>query len=193
MVKIIAFILVVTFSLLSSCIFLSSKEIELRNSLGTKLKTEMLDTIYIGDSVISFKNLLQQYDFISIVYLEDGCNPCFPKFLDWQMKIEANYTPSNYTVLFIILGSNYNSFMNNMRNFAFEQFNIKTMNYSFYVAMDAKHLFIQENLNIPRWIFDSSLLIDQKGRIIMVGSPWANPKMTNLFYEICGTYKKPND
>jgi len=27
--------------------------------------------------------------FISLVYLEDGCNPCYPRFVDWHGKINS--------------------------------------------------------------------------------------------------------
>jgi len=55
----------------------------------------------------------------------------------------------------------------------------------FYTIMDSEGKFLENNSDIPRWMFDASLLIDSENKIKMVGAPFATAEMTELFYEIC--------
>jgi len=49
--------------------------------------------------------------------------------------------------------------------------------------MDTEFQFLEANKDIPRWIIDASVLIDSENKIKMVGAPWANAAMTELFYK----------
>jgi hypothetical protein len=46
--------------------------------------------------------------------------------------------------------------------------------------MDSETKFVEKNKNSPRWIIDSSILIDSENKIKMVGTPFATPEMTEL-------------
>ncbi len=39
-------------------------------------------------------------------------------------------------------------------------------------------------MDIPKWIIEASFLIDAANSIKMVGTPWINEDMTELFYKI---------
>ena len=54
----------------------------------------------------------------------------------------------------------------------------------YYTILDSKYEFLNKNSSIPRWIIDSSVLIDSENKIKMAGAPWVNEDMKNLFYEI---------
>ena len=49
--------------------------------------------------------------------------------------------------------------------------------------MDPEGKFLEQNKEIPRWIIDASVLIDSENKIKMVGAPWLNKDMTELFYK----------
>ena len=85
-------------------------------------------------------------------------------------------SPDNYSVLFVIQGDSYETFLN-------EVLNISYVEDHFYTIMDPEFEFISQNGSIPRWIIDSSVLIDSENKIKMVGAPWVNEDMKNLFYE----------
>ena len=56
----------------------------------------MFDTVRFGNKLIPFNEFRQMYNYISVVYLEDGCQPCYPKFIEWQNRIDSlNYLLNN--------------------------------------------------------------------------------------------------
>jgi hypothetical protein len=112
-----------------------------------------------------------------VVYLENGCQPCYPKFIDWQQKMDSIGCPENHSVLFVILGNSYEEFFT-------EVLNVHSVEDHYFTIMDSQYEFLSRNDNIPRWIIDSSVLIDSENKIKMVGAPWINEDMTKLFYEI---------
>jgi hypothetical protein len=87
-------------------------------------------------------------------------------------------TPDDYTVLFVIKGDGYGEFMSKVLD-------IEYVDDKFYTVMDPDGQFLKANKEIPRWIIDSSVLIDSENKIKMVGAPFATPEMTKLFHEIC--------
>ncbi|GAO30653.1 hypothetical protein JCM15548_12948 [Geofilum rubicundum JCM 15548] len=54
----------------------------------------------------------------------------------------------------------------------------------YYIIIDPKQEFFISNKDLPNWIMNSSMLIDSENKIKMVGSPWINEDMANLFHEI---------
>ena len=121
--------------------------------------------------------LKQQYDYLSVVYLQNGCRPCYPKFIEWQQMADSLHYPDNYSVLFVIQGNSYEGFMN-------EVLNIDYVEDRYYTIMDPEFKFLEANKDIPRWMLDASVLIDSENRIKMVGAPWLNEEMTELFNSI---------
>lgn len=160
------------------CTRVTPTEEELRQTLNKKLMINLFKTVHYEDTVISFVNFKQRYKFLSVVFLKDYCSPCYPKFIDWQTEMDSMITPNNYTILFVIQGNSYSNFMTNVLN-------IKYVEDKFYTIMDPEGQFLEANKEIPRWIIDSSILIDSENKIKMVGAPFATPEMTDLFHEIC--------
>ncbi|NMC34474.1 MAG: hypothetical protein GYA36_18790 [Veillonellaceae bacterium] len=118
------------------------------------------------------------YRYISIVYLEDGCNPCYSKFIEWQKMMTAINKRNDYAVLFIINGFTYNQFINKVTE-------VENIEDHYYTIIDKDLKYLLNNNEIPRWIIDESLLIDNENKIRMIGQPWSTREMTNLFYNIC--------
>jgi len=83
-----------------------------------------------------------------------------------------------HTVLFIIQGYSYDAFLKRVNE-------IKEVEDHFYSIMDKDLTYLLSNNDIPRWIVDVSVLIDQDNRIKMIGEPWATNEMKELFYSIC--------
>jgi len=54
----------------------------------------------------------------------------------------------------------------------------------YYVIMDPKGKYLENNLHIPRWVIERSVLIDAENRVKLVGEPFATPDMGKLFYSI---------
>lgn len=169
---------ILVFSLLTaSCSKPNQTEKDLRESLNKPLHLEMFEVVRQGNTLLSFDELRQKYQYLSVVYLEDGCRSCYPKFIEWQNKIDSINTPIDYTVLFIIgNGNRYDEFMSQVLD-------LEYMEDKFFTIMDPEFLFLENNKEIPRWIIDSSMLIEPNNKIKMVGPPWINEDMKKLFYE----------
>lgn len=155
----------------------SQPEKDLRENINKPLHLEMFEPVRQGNTLLTFSELRQQYEFLSVVYLQNGCLPCYPKFIEWQHKMDSIGCPDNYSVLFVIQGNSYEDFMT-------EVLNIDFVDDHYYTIMDPEFEFISQNGSIPRWIIDSSMLIDSENKIKMVGAPWLNEDMKKLFYKI---------
>lgn len=167
-------IVVLVFMFLVSC-QRNGMQKELQSIIGEKLYFGKLQNSTIhGNNVSLLSDILLRYDYVYVIYLEDNCKPCYPKFAEWQKKIVEMTIPDNFTVLFVIQGNNYEFFMHQVR----ELYNIDN---EFCVIMDIYSEFIGVNSGIPRWIIDASILIDSEYRIRMVGVPWINDDMKELF------------
>jgi hypothetical protein len=125
---------------------------------------------------LTLQQLYDSFEFMSVVFLQDGCQPCYPKFVEWHEKMDSIDIGDNYTVLFVIEGSKYSSFMSKVLDHEY-------VDDRFYIVMDTEFQFLAANKDIPRWIIESSVLIDSENKIKMVGAPWINEDMTKLFYK----------
>jgi hypothetical protein len=97
--------LIITISMIIvffSCRKLSTEEKMIKNTINKQLMLEMFDSVQIKNNKTSFKDFRQQHNYISIVYLKYGCNPCYTKFIKWNNTMDSIYTPNGYTVLFSI-------------------------------------------------------------------------------------------
>jgi hypothetical protein len=161
---------------LVSCNRLSPREKDLQDSLNKPLHVELFETVQQGNIVMPFEEFRLQHNHISVVYLQNSCRPCYPKFIEWQNKMDSIYTPIDYTVLFVIGGGNrYDEFMSQVLD-------LEYVEDKFYTIMDPEFQFLAANKDIPRWIIDASVLIDSENKIKMVGAPWINEDITKLFY-----------
>ncbi|HTO16398.1 MAG TPA: hypothetical protein VLZ83_11545 [Edaphocola sp.] len=163
-----------------SCTQHPQTEKELRQNINKALHLNMFKTVQQANSLLSYKEFRNQNKFLSVLYLQNSCNPCYPKFIEWQQKMDSINTPNDYTVLFIINGDSYNEFMTHVLD-------IEYVEDRFYVIMDPEGKFLEQNKDIPRWIIDASILIDAENKIKMVGAPWLNEDMTKLFYKTIGS------
>ena len=73
--------------------------------------SEIFDLVRRGNTFLTLADLKQQYDYLSVVYLQNGCRPCYPKFIEWHESLDSMKVGDSYTVLFVIAGQNYSDFM----------------------------------------------------------------------------------
>lgn len=159
-----------------SCFRPSQSEKDLRLCINKTMQLRMFETVQQSNLLLPYEEFRQLYSNLSIVYLQDGCSPCYPEYIKWQKKLESIDVPDNYSVLFIINGVRYEDFMT-------EVLNIDYVEDRYYTIMDPEGKYLEANKDIPRWIIDASVLIDSENKIRMVGAPWANTDMTELFYK----------
>jgi hypothetical protein len=88
----------------------------------------------------------------------------------------------SHSVLFIIQGDSYSDFMQNVLDLDYVED-------KYYTIMDPNSQFLNSNKDIPRWMIDASLLIDRDNKIKMVGAPWVNDDMKNLFFKTVTNYQ----
>jgi hypothetical protein len=165
-----------------SCTQLTPEEKMLKETLGKTIHTEMFTTVQEGDKFLPFDEFRNRYSFVSVVYLEDGCRPCYPKYIEWQSRMDSLQLNDNFTVLFIIQGISYDRFMRNLLE-AHPEYN--PAKDRFHIIMAPDHQFISMNMEVPRQFIDRSVLIDKDNKIRLVGYPFATPQMTTLFNRIC--------
>ena len=160
-----------------SCVEISQRERELTEVLNKSVQVEMLQTIHQGNNTLSFSDLKQRYKYISIVYLKDGCSPCYPKFTEWLNKINLVRRPENYAVLFVIHAASFNAFFRESSDF-------EKLTGCYFAFLDMENLFFNSNSDIPDWIYESSFLINDKQEIKMVGPPFFNNDFTAVFHKV---------
>src|SRR5690606_29693590 len=162
---------------LFSCSPPTQTEKDLKMVINTTINFGEIDTVFHSGGLLTMQQLSTDYKYKSVVFLQDGCQPCYPKFVEWHEKMDSIDIRDNYTVLFVIAGSQYSGFMSKVLDHGY-------VDDRFYIVMDTEFQFLAANKDIPRWIIDASVLIDSENKIKMVGAPWINEDMTKLFYEI---------
>ncbi len=168
--------------LFCSCIQLSQEEKIIKETLGKTVNIEMFPTVFFGNKEIPFNEFRSQYPYVSLVYLEDGCNPCYPKYIEWHTRTKDIDLSRKFTVLFIVRGLSSERFINNVLEF---DPNFGLNNNRFYMVMDPFYKFLDNNPDINQWIIDKSFLIDAKNKVKLIGPPFASTRMTELFNTIC--------
>jgi hypothetical protein len=174
----ISIFLITCIFLATACNNLSPKEKELKQIINEPLTLDMFQTVHQSRRELFYEELIQKHKYLSVVYLQNSCTACYPKFIEWQQKMDSIDTPDDYTVLFVIKGNSYREFMSNVLD-------IEYVDDKFYTVMDPEEKFIEANKGIPQWIIDASVLIDSENKIKMVGAPFATPEMTELFHKNC--------
>ena len=172
------FVALILLQAIIGCKEISPKEKELKDNINRTVQLELSQIVQQANRTLPFDEFKQNHRYLSVVYLQNRCSPCYPKFIQWQLKMDSIDTPDDYTILFVIKGNNYGEFMTNVLD-------IEYVDDKFYTIMDPEGKFLEANKDIPLWIIDSSILIDEKNKIKMVGAPFATPEMTKLFHEIC--------
>jgi len=181
--KYYAFLMVLMF-IQTGCRQLSPEEQEIYNNLNKEVNLEMFHSapVYHKDTIVNLNEILNNYSFISIVYLKDGCAPCYPIFIDWHKKVNAFSLADDYTVLFIIEGNIYSSYERLIR----EVLEIEQIETNFYTVIDTNFSFLDGNMDVPYNIIDRSILIDRNRKIRLIGHPFSSDGMRNLFGRIVG-------
>ncbi len=150
---------------------------EIAKVINHPIQLENFEEVMWGDEVMKYSEFRQKFKYYSIVYLEDGCSPCYAKYVEWHKRIYSIKVPDDYTILFIINALNYEYFLNDVKR-------IEAFKSPFCTIMDPHFDFIRENPDIPRRIIDRSLLIDSLNSIKMIGAPFETEELTKLFYDI---------
>ncbi|MBI9064494.1 MAG: hypothetical protein JEZ14_21085 [Marinilabiliaceae bacterium] len=174
--KIYVYVMILLLACLS-CRYRSKKESELRKAIGSELTLSMIDQVEYQDSMVMFQEIKDKYDFLLVVYLRDGCAPCYDEFLEWHGRIEKFKKHNNFSVLFIINGFTYQEFLQDIPG----KMNFKS---DYYIFMDPDFSFLDNNNKLPRWIVYKSLLIDCDSKIRMVGAPFLNENMGKMFVNL---------
>ncbi|MFW5700468.1 MAG: hypothetical protein ACOCWM_02160 [Cyclobacteriaceae bacterium] len=162
----------------SSCTQLTPEEKMIKETMGKTARIGMFESIRQGDGKIPFVEFRNRYPFISLVYLEDGCLPCYPRFIEWQTRMDTLDLNDDFTVLFIILGSSYERFMDNLYASVPEY---EPASDRFHIVIGPDYRFMDNNQDIDRWVIDKSLLIDVGDKIKLIGPPFASQRMEELF------------
>jgi hypothetical protein len=155
-------------------------ENSIKETLNKKVNLNVFESIYFNDSVVNIEELRKKVDYISIVYLRDGCAPCYPKYIAWHQKMDSIGSNEKHTVLFIIEGnskSTYGSFKNAVLKHG--HFDNK-----YYTAIDNDFSFLDGNPDIPSDLIENSLLINHENKVKLIGAPFINTEMKNLFHRI---------
>jgi hypothetical protein len=172
------FFIIIIILFFYSCYHYSQTERELQHALQSTITLDNISNVgYTENDSISFDHIRQQFKYITLVFLQAGCGPCYPNFIRWHTEMQKLNCPENHALLFIIKGRSYNDFMANVHD-------IQSVEGRYYVVMDTAGRYIENNQHVPRWIIERSVLIDADNRIKLVGEPFANPDMTKLFYSI---------
>lgn len=154
-------------------------EHEMEHLTNKTIHLEMFERVQFKEESIPFDEFRRNFRHIYIVFLEDRCAPCYPKFIEWHTKLEKLTPIEDFTVLFIINARHY-------ENFVIEAKKYGEFNERFYHVMDPENDFLRRNIDIPRKFIDLSLLIDSANRIKLIGAPYATEDMTKVFHLITG-------
>ncbi len=81
----IIFLLFFTF-----CTQSSQQEKDLKKAINSKLVLNNFEYVQQQGSSFAFNDFREEFDYLFIVYLRDGCQPCYHTFIEWQQKINEN-------------------------------------------------------------------------------------------------------
>ncbi len=162
--------------ILFSCSQPTQQEKDLKKAINSKLILDNFEYVQQQGASFAFSDFRKEFDYLSLIYLRDGCQPCYPTFIEWQQKMDSISSPDNHTLLFIIQGDSYGDFMSRALNYEY-------IEDRYYMILDPENKFSNDNNKIPYWILDSGILVDKENKIKMVGKPWVNDDMLKLFYK----------
>lgn len=177
-------ILIILLILLVACIDSSPEYQTYKKNIGKTVKLDMFKTVIFQGDTIQFADFRKKYKFISLVYLQDNCNPCYNKYINWHKKMKY-FLNENYSILFIVNEKYSTEFLKKVNQ-------IEPIQEKYYIRMDPNATFIKENSNIPKWIIENTLLIDNMNKILLIGEPFYNAKQEKIFQTIIksGSKKK---
>lgn len=169
-------ILIILFIMIfASCTKQTPEEYRISETLGKDLNLRMFDTIRFQGDSLSLDEVIQRFKYISVVYLQNGCSPCYDKYVRWHKEMNKIAANEIYTILFIIRGKNVEEFLNevDLRDF---------VDHKYFIVMDPNYYYPEGNKEvIPDWMFERSILIDNTYKIRMVGQPFESDKSRAFF------------
>jgi hypothetical protein len=177
--------------LLISCIFfcllacteLPPEQKSINETLNMHLNTGMFNRLFHKGEWVQMNTFRKQFRFVSVVYLQNECSPCYSKYIEWINFANGVENYRNYSVLFIIKGLDVEDFIAQVDQ-------IEKVNHNQFIIMDPNFYFNDGNTNIPRWILDLSILMDSNNRIRYIGSPYSSELSKNRFLKIIANGKK---
>lgn len=171
-------ILTLIIFILSFCNKNTNWEKQIKANLNKEINIKIVDDIIYKKKKITFDYFRDKYRYIYFVYLMDGCMSCYPKYIEWQEKMDSINIFNDATVLFVIKGNSYDTFIEEAKKEGLKED-------KFYTFMDSNDSFINTNKNIPNWIFENTFLINEQNQIVLIGAPFSTSEMTKIFYDIC--------
>lgn len=165
----------------SSCTQLTPEQEIIKETLGRKVNIDMFSSVQYKTENIPFNEFREKYKYISLVYLQDNCDPCYPKYINWQYNMDSLNNLNNYTILFIINGDNFQNFLHKIKIYD-PEYDLYMGH--FYVVMDPDYKFLDNNSNFNRWAIDRSLLINEEDIVKLIGAPFSSARMKELFYNV---------
>lgn len=162
--------------ILSSCNSASPEYERYNESMGKKINLSMFPSALGMNGEELLDSIRYKYDYFSLVYLQNHCQTCYEKYIEWNKEMDILNT-DNYTVIFIIKGMYDDEFISEVNS-------IENIEHKYYLIMDPNELFIKRNFSIPKWIIENSLLIDKENRIRLIGPPFYNEKMIKKYLDV---------
>jgi len=167
--------------LVISCTQSSYEENLIKDSLNRTIDLGMFEMVLKSDTIVSLESIRNKYSYMYLVYLQDGCKPCYHEYVFWQNEMKGLNVTDAFTVLFIINGESYEKFMSELIIYE-PEYDLSSE--SFYIVMDPDQNYIRTNLEIDHHIIERSIMIDNKNKIKLIGQPFASEQMTVLFKKI---------
>ncbi len=164
-----------------SCTPLTSEEKIIKDSLNKSIDLGMFEQVIKSDKIVPFESCRNKYSYLYLVYLQDGCKPCYREYVLWQDEMKDLSVTDNFTILFIIHSESYEKFISELMIYE-PEFDLSSE--SFFLAMDPDQSYINTNTIIDPRIIEKSIMIDNKNKIKLIGRPFASMQMTELFQNI---------
>ncbi|MDD4384394.1 MAG: hypothetical protein PHD06_04365 [Bacteroidales bacterium] len=164
--------------IVTSCHNYSPVQESIKATFDKEVQLKMFKTVVKQGEDIPLNEILDKYRYISLVYLRQDCEPCYEKYIDWHEKMDSIGIWENYTILFVIVGRNFDEFISEVNL-------ISDVDEFLYTVMDKNNIFLDTNNHIPEWIFDLSVIIDHNKKIKMIGAPFHSEELTKQYNNLC--------
>ncbi len=161
--------------LVFACNNIPYKDRLLRDNIDKEVCLDFIDYVYQKEGQYSLKQIRLNYDFLAIVFLQLDCNSCYEKYRKWNELFKE----TNCAVLFVVGGAN-------MGKFKKEFVSSVEIKPNTYVFPDEHLEYLKQNIKIPWKVINSTILIDERNNIKIIGSPFGSAKIATLYHEICG-------
>lgn len=155
----------------------------IRNNIGKKIVMKGLDVINYLDKTLSYTEFRKKYKYISIIYIDQDCSVCKTTVLEWNKHIkQLKEISGNIAYLFVYRGDKPSMYFKELSD-AYQSA-YKDNDFCFFIAQDPDFKFITYNNDIPHSVIDASIVIDEHNRITLIGQPFINQRMMELYQKI---------